>query len=186
MSKVGLAACSRLTLGCVALLDTSLLPGGIGRGLTKPVPLTSCCASSPVLPDSKMPRNVGVAADSAAVLRAVCSFCGGAGASSTAGAAPKLSPRGPRGPRESSRASRVVDCAPNLRVGRCDRFTGLFTAAADAGRSFSLESDVSGRAAPCQPERPRLGWPRAVGSEWLLTSWLVGCLVSGLFGQVGA
>lgn len=151
MSKVGLAACSMLTLGLLERLGASLFGGGIGRGLTKPVPLTSSSSSAAKSTDSIMPRRDEVPDTAAATLRDACSFCGGAGASSAAGVVAKSSPRGPRGPRESSRASRVVDCAPNLRVGR-DRLTGLFTAVDDVGLSFSFscDSDVTGRAGTSQ------------------------------------
>lgn len=115
MSKLGLAACSILTLGCVCLLCPSGPPGE-GCPCTYLPAEVADRSVSPRSTESIILRLVG---DCEGCWRAFrtgsdCSLEGGTGGCSGSGVGTS-SPNGPRGPRESSTASRRVAWAPTRR-----------------------------------------------------------------------
>lgn len=118
ISKLGLAACSILTLGRVGLLEFSIPPGAewpcCGYLCLEVVELLS---SSPRSAESIIPLFVDGCDDGverALRMGSVCSLDGGAGGSSVSERL-EFSPNGPSGPRESSTASRRVACASTFR-----------------------------------------------------------------------
>ena len=118
ISKLGLAACSILTLGCVDLLEFSIPPGAewpcCGYLCFDVVELLSSSTRSA---ESIIPLFTGGCDEGVErVLRvgSVCSLDGGTGGSSGSERL-EFSPSGPSGPRESSMASRRVACAPTFR-----------------------------------------------------------------------
>ena len=115
MSKVGFAACSMLTLGCVCLLTLS---GPFCGGCTGGGCLALGPCASPSLPKSTefiILLLITVVGGCCRVLRTGrdCSFDGGVGTDS--GCTTAFSPRGPRGPRVSSAASTLMGCASTRR-----------------------------------------------------------------------
>jgi len=115
ISKLGLAACSILTLGCVCLLAPSGPPGdGCACGN-----LPAELADPSVSPRSTEFIILPLMGDCEGCERALrcgsdCSFEGGIGGCSGSGT-DIFSPSGPRGPSESSTASNLVACAPARR-----------------------------------------------------------------------
>ena len=115
ISKVGLAACSILTLGCVGLLAFSIPPGAewpccgyLCLGFVKLLlsSVRSAESIAPLFTDEGVERALRVGS--------ACSLDGGAGGTSGSERL-EFSPNGPSGPRESSMASKRVACAPNFR-----------------------------------------------------------------------
>lgn len=118
ISKLGLAACSILTLGCVGLLEFSIPPGAdwpcCGYFCLEVVALLSSSARSA---ESIIPLFIGACdegVERALRVGRVCSLDGGTGGNSGSERF-EFSPNGPSGPRESSIASRRVACAPTFR-----------------------------------------------------------------------
>lgn len=113
MSKVGLAACSTLTLGCICRGGA---PAGCG-----------CTGGGPLgLPTGRVvssysgPARSGAAVDGGRGARALTSFLGGVGAWSAdmdEAAGVTSAPSGPRGSREPSTASSFVGWTSTLRAG---------------------------------------------------------------------
>lgn len=115
MSKLGLAACSMLTLGCVCLLEPSGPPGGDCPCENRPGELVEASLS----PKSTEFIILPLVGDGVGCVRALrlgrdCSLEGGIGGCSESGVE-AFSPKGPRGPKESSTASSLVACAPTRR-----------------------------------------------------------------------
>jgi hypothetical protein len=128
ISKLGLAACSILTLGCVSRRIGVPWEGCTGGGILGPADDGS--TSSLKSTESSILLLIGLCADPIGWRRlcvTVCSFCGGAGGWSTTGAG-ALSPSGPSGPRESSRASSRTGVCPARRGVRGCRAVGDLTA----------------------------------------------------------
>lgn len=115
MLKVGLAACSTLTLGCVCL-GGPLLFGGCTGGGTRAPAMVGLSSSSSRFTDSIIPRidDCDVAVVGREPRPAASSFCGGAGGSSSCESAGE-SAEAPRGPRGSSTLSRRVGCGTPMR-----------------------------------------------------------------------
>lgn len=116
ISKLGRAACSILTLGCVCLLGFSI-PWGWPWEWNLCLELTEPLSSSPKFDESTMLLLMGDwFGCGCRALRTgnECSFEGGAGGNSGSEIF-EFSPNGPSGPRESSMASRRVACAPTFR-----------------------------------------------------------------------
>ena len=118
ISKLGLAACSILTLGCVGLFEFSIPPGAewpcCGYLCLEVIELLSSSTRSA---ESIIPLFIGgcdEGIERALRMGNVCSLDGGAGGISGSERL-EFSPNGPSGPRESSIASRRVACAPIFR-----------------------------------------------------------------------
>ena len=113
ISKLGFAACSILTLGCVCRLEFSNAVGGgwTGGGWRARDPVRS--ASSPKSTESIMLLLIELLPCFALRNGNDCSFDGGAGGGSDWLGA--LSPSGPSGSNESSTASSLVVCASTRR-----------------------------------------------------------------------
>lgn len=111
MSKLGLAACSILTLGWVCLLVFST-PLGDSCPCVENLALEATgLSSSPRFTESIIPlfEDCEEAVDWRAFRKGKdCSFDGGTGGCSGSERIEEFSPRGPRGPRESSTASNRV------------------------------------------------------------------------------
>ena len=128
ISKLGLAACSILTLGCVGLREFSIPPGAgwpCGYLCLEVVELLSSSTRSV---ESIIPLFIdGCDEGVERALRAgsVCSLEGGAGGTSGSERL-GFSPNGPSGPKESSMASKRVACAPTFRGVRGPLLLGDF------------------------------------------------------------
>ena len=118
ISKLGLAACSILTLGCVGRLELSIPPGAIWpcceRLCFELIELLSSSLSSAESIVSLFAGGCDEDVERALRVGSVCSLDGGAGGNSVSERL-AFSPNGPSGPRESSMASKRVACAPTFR-----------------------------------------------------------------------
>lgn len=112
MSKLGLAACSILTLGCVCLLVFSAPVGDrcpwVGNLGFEAMELSSSPRSTESIMLLFMEDCEEAVAWRAFRTGNDCSFDGGTGGCSGSDKIDEFSPRGPRGPRESSTASNRV------------------------------------------------------------------------------
>lgn len=138
MWKLGFAACSTLTLGCVWRWGALLVAGWTGGGTLGPDDTSASSSSSSRFTESIMPRMDDVEADGVGrgLRDAVGSFCGGAGGAS----GPEGGVGAPKGPKGSSTASRRVACPPYCLL-RGPRAAGERGAAETFGTVLALALD---------------------------------------------
>lgn len=144
MSKVGFAACSTLTLGCVCLAPPG--PGACTGG--GPLDLIDKASSF-------SPCETGFAGAPPDTCLAPCSFRGGVGACSVGAAAgvvaDSVAPSGPRGSAESSTGCNIVDWAMTFRAGGFRPVEGLDGAEEEAvlAEGLFVSDDTKGGVRSC-------------------------------------